>query len=198
MKLLFIQSDPFAWTGKMSISAVLKEAGHDCDVLIEPAEKNLMESIKKVRPDIVAFSATTGVHTWALAKAKEIKENFNVLTLLAGSHATYFPQALEDENLDFICIGEGEEAIVELLNNLEKNEDVTNIKNIWAKKDNKIYQNPIRPLIQDLDALPFPDRGLYYKRYSFLRDQQSRDFVFMRGCPFPCAFCYNQIGRAHV
>jgi len=191
MKLLFIQSDPFAWTGKMSISAVLKKAGHDCDVLIEPAEKNLIESIKKVEPDIIAFSATTGVHMWVLAKAKEIKENFNVPILLAGSHATYFPQILGDENLDFICVGEGEEAIVELLDNLEKNKDVTNIQNIWAKKDNKIYQNPIRPLIQDLDSLPFPDRGLYYKRYSFLRDQHSRDFVFMRGCPFPCAFCYN-------
>ncbi|MDP6785346.1 MAG: hypothetical protein QGG44_07730, partial [Alphaproteobacteria bacterium] len=66
MKLLFVQSDPFAWTGKMYISAVLKKAGHQCDVVIEPAEKDLIKSIKDISPNIVAFSATTGVHHWAL------------------------------------------------------------------------------------------------------------------------------------
>jgi len=191
MKLLFIQSDPFAWIGKMSISAVLKQAGHKCGILIEPAEKNLIKSIRKANPDIIAFSATTGVHTWALAKAKQIKANFNIPILFGGPHATFFPEIIKDKNIDFVCIGEGEEAILELLNKLEKKQSTTRIKNIWTKKADKIYKNPIRPLIQDLDKLPFPDRSLYYKRYPFLRNQNSRDFIFMRGCPYQCSFCYN-------
>jgi len=191
MKLLFIQSDPFAWIGKMSVSAVLKQAGHDCGILIEPAEKDLMRSIKEANPEIIAFSATTGVHTWALEKAREIKRKFNIPILFGGPHATFFPEIIENKNIDFACIGEAEEAIVELLNALEEEKDTSKIKNIWSKTGEIIHKNPIRPLIQNLDELPFPDRSLYYKRYPFLKNQNSRDFIFMRGCPYQCSFCYN-------
>lgn len=191
MKLLFIQSDPFAWIGKMSISAVLKQAGHECGLLIEPAEKNLIQVIKAENPDIVAFSATTGTHIWALEMAKEIKEKLGLTIIFGGPHATYFPETIEDKNVDIVCLGEGEYAVLELLDKLKNKEDITKIKNLWVKKDNKVYKNGMRPLIQKLDSLPFPDRFLYYDKYDFLKNQNSREFILMRGCPYKCSFCYN-------
>lgn len=191
MKLLFIQSDPFAWIGKMSISAVLKQAGHECGLLIEPAEKDLMEAVKTEKPDMVAFSATTGVHLWALQRAEEIKEKFGLPVIFGGPHATYFPEIIENKGVDIVCVGEGEGAIVELFDMLQNREDITQIKNLWVKKDAVIYKNEIRPLIQELDALPYPDRSLYYGRYDFLENQNSREFILMRGCPYQCSFCYN-------
>jgi anaerobic magnesium-protoporphyrin IX monomethyl ester cyclase len=191
MKLLFIQSDPFAWIGKMSISAVLKQAGHECKLLIEPAEKNLMKAISSENPDIVAFSATTGTHIWALERAKEIKEKLGLPVLFGGPHATYFPEIVENKNVDIVCIGEGEYAVKELFDKIKNKEDITKIKNLWVKKDDKIYKNEIRPLIQELDSLPFPDRSLYYEKYDFLKNQNSREFIIMRGCPYQCSFCYN-------
>lgn len=191
MKLLFIQSDPFAWTGKMSISAVLKEGGHDCDVLIEAAEKDIIQSIKEINPDIVSFSATTGAHVSALEKAKEVKEKLGLTILFGGPHATYFPEVVEHDCIDIVCRGESEHALLELMDKLEKGQDITDIQNLWVKSNGKIYRNDIRPLIEDLDSLPFPDRGLYYNRYDFLKDQRSREFILMRGCPYRCSFCYN-------
>jgi radical SAM superfamily enzyme YgiQ (UPF0313 family) len=194
MKLLFIQSDPFTWTGKMSISAVLKKAGHDCDLLIEPAEKNLIESIKKINPDIIGISATTGAHLWALEKAKEIKEQLKLPVIFGGAHATFFPEVINDKNVDIICRGEGEYPTLELLDCMAQKKDITKIKNLWVKEGGKIHKNEIMPLIQDLDSLPFPDREIYYK-YDFLRSQKSKDFIFMRGCPYNCSFCYNHSFR---
>ncbi len=175
----------------MSISAVLKQAGHECELFIEPAEKNLIEAISAEKPDVVGFSATTGTHLWALQRAKEIKEKLGLAVIFGGPHATYFPEIIEDKNVDMVCVGEGEGAVLELFNKLKNKEDVTNIKNLWVKKDGVIYKNEIRPLIQELDALPFPDRSLYYGRYDFLEHQNSREFILMRGCPYRCSFCYN-------
>jgi len=191
MKLLFIQSDPFAWVGKMSISAVLKQAGHECEILIEPAEKNLIRAVEKEKPDIVGFSAMTGNYNWFLEKAKEIKEKLGLTIIFGGPHATYFPEIINDKNVDVVCMGEAEYAVLELLDKLETKKDITKIKNLWVKKDNEIYKNELRPLIQDLNSLPFPDRSLYYKRYDFLKNQNSREFILMRGCPYHCSFCYN-------
>ena len=190
MKLLFIQSDPFAWTGKMYLSAILKEANHECEILIEPAEKDLITSIKNVSPDVVAFSPTTGVHHWALDRAREIKKKLNSTILFGGHHVTYYPQVIEHDFIDIVCIGESEQAILELFDKLKRKEDITNIKNLWVKKNGKVYKNDTRPLFDDLDSLPFPDRSLYYDRYDFLRNQKSREFIFQRGCPYKCSFCY--------
>ena len=60
-----------------------------------------------------------------------------------------------------ICIGEGEEVIVELCDKLEKDKDITNIKNLWLNRNGRIIKNPIRPVIENLDLLPFPDYDLF-------------------------------------
>lgn len=58
------------------------------------------------------------------------------------------------------------------------------------KKNNKIFKNSLRPFIQNLDELPYPDRKIYYK-YKFLRELNLKNFISGRGCPYNCTFCFN-------
>lgn len=191
MKIVFLQSDPFTRIGIMSISACLKKAGHEADLLIETEEKDVFKSLKVLKPDIVGFSLVGGIEKKTINLAEQVKKRMGVLIIMGGPYATFYPEEIIKEDcVDIVCLGEGEEAIVELLDKLEKKEDITNIKNLWIKKDNKIFKNEIRNLIEDLDKLPLPDRNIYYK-YEFLRNQPSKDFVFFRGCPYNCSFCFN-------
>ena len=61
------------------------------------------------------------------------------------------------EHADIICVGEGEYAALELTEALEGKRDLYSIQNLWVRRDGEIIKNPIRPLIQDLDSLPFPN-----------------------------------------
>ncbi|MFH1249410.1 MAG: radical SAM protein [archaeon] len=191
MKIVFIQSDPFTRVGIMSMSACLKKSGHKVDLFIASEEKNLIEQLKKIQPDLIGFSVIAGLERKEIDLAKKIKKEVKSLIIFGGPYVTFYPdEVINKDYVDIICLGEGEGAITELLNRLEKGEEIINIKNLWIKNNNKIFKNEIRNLIEDLDKLPIPDRTIYYK-YEFLKNQLSKDFVFFRGCPYNCSFCFN-------
>lgn len=192
MKILFISYSGFVSFGMMQLSSVLKKAGFGVSLIVSRNDKELIREIKQIQPNLIGFSCTTGVHNWAIDKAKVIKKKFNIPIIMGGPHPTFYPNVINEEGVDMICIGEGEEALLELMNKMKKNENITNIKNIWVKRDGKIFKNPLRPLIQDLDSLPICDRELYYERYGYLRKSTVKNFIAGRGCPFNCIFCANQ------
>lgn len=192
MKILFISYSGFVSFGMMQLSSVLKKAGFSASLIIPRNNQELIKEINQTQPDLIAFSCTTGIHNWALDKARIIKEKFNTPIIMGGPHPTFCPDVINEQGIDMICIGEGEEALLELMNKMKKHKDITSIKNIWVKKDNKIFKNPLRPLIQDLDGLPLPDRELYYGKYKYLRKSTVKNFIAGRGCPFNCIFCANQ------
>ena len=191
MKILYIQQDVFESYGVMVLSAILKKNGHECDVLVDALEKDLLGKIKSLNPDIIGFSITSARYAWLKNLAKKIKLEIKKPIVVGGPHPTFFPELINKDFVDFVCIGEGEEAILELLNKLEKGEDTTKIRNIWAKKEGKIFKNPLRNLIEDLDSLPFADRNLYTK-YSFFKNHLQAVFMTGRGCPYNCTFCFNK------
>jgi anaerobic magnesium-protoporphyrin IX monomethyl ester cyclase len=192
MNLVLIQQYKFTALGPMYISATLKKAGHNCILLVEGLEKNIMESIEKIKPDLIGFQVFTGQQHWALKYAKLIKERFAVPVIFGGNHVTYNPNIIEEnECIDYICRGEGEYATLELIERIKQKGDVTNIKNMWARANGKIYKNDVRPLANP-DDLPFPDRELYYRYPIFFRNS-IKLFITGRGCPFKCTFCHNHL-----
>ena len=76
-----------------------------------------------------------------------------------------------------------------MINKLETGKEINNIQNIWVKKNGKIFKNGVRPLINNLDELPFPDKDLFFKYGAF-----SKRYYIMaaRGCPYECSYCYNK------
>lgn len=191
-KILFLQDIPFEYYGPMQMSAILKQNNHEADVIAWNKSKDLIRDIKKSNPDIVAFSFSSYLHKEVMQRARLIKKELGLPIIFGGPHPTFFPQVIEEDGVDMICIGEGDYVILDVANEFENKKDYTKIKNLWVKKDGKIYKNPVRPLICNLDELPFPDRELYYQRYPFLRDLPVRKIMATRGCPYQCTFCYNQ------
>jgi len=196
MKILFLQREPIVQMGIMSISAMAKRAGHQSFLLVENLEENFDGEVRRLNPDIIAFSVTTGYHNWACRIAKRIKTFSTAKIILGGCHATFFPEVIDNDGIDIICRGEGDLVIVELLEELSKKEPVEYIKNLWVKKNGMIYQNDLRPLVQNLDSLPFFDRTLY-DRYRYLKLYYEHHMFFMtsRGCPFDCSYCFNRSMR---
>lgn len=191
MKVLFIQQDVFKAYGLMLLSSILKNAGHKVEILIDSLEKNLFGKIKKINPDVIAFSLVSTRWDWMSDLAKRIKLKFNKPILVGGPHPTFFPEIIQKEFIDIVCIGEGEEATLELFNNLERGKSIRKIKNLWVKEKSEIHKNPVRNLIENLDAIPYADRALYQK-YPLLRIQNMDVFMAGRGCPYNCTFCFNK------
>ncbi|MBU4360687.1 B12-binding domain-containing radical SAM protein [Patescibacteria group bacterium] len=190
--LVLLQQYKFTSLGPMYLSSVLKSKGHNCVLLIKGLEKDIIESIRKIKPDLIGFQVFTGQQQWALKYTKLIKENFSIPVIFGGNHITHNPDIIEkNECIDFICRGEGEYAILELLEKMEQKKDLTDIKNIWARQNKNIYKNDVRDLANP-DDLPFPDRELYY-RYPLFRSNSVRRFITGRGCPFQCTFCHNHL-----
>ncbi len=192
MRFLFIQKDPIPNLATMCLSAVLKRAGHAADVLVAPAERNLLRAARREAPDVVCLSATTGQHLWQLKTAAAIKQRLDCIILMGGPHPTFYPRVLEENPcLDYICIGEGEDCIVDLADALESGAEIAGIPNLgWRDDDGFPIYNPKRPLLPELGDLPFPDRSIY-DRYSFVRKRRTVSVMSARGCPYSCTFCFN-------
>ncbi len=192
-KITFLQNIKAEFPGVMYISAVLKKHGHNCSMVICTNSAGFIGALKENIPDVVGFSLMSGMQKWSLAIARKIKKEFpDIKIIFGGVHPTYFPKVIEEEGVDIICVGEGEYAMLDLMNAIDSNGDLTNIPNLWVKQHDKIYKNELRPLIANLDELPFMDLDLYYDDYPFLKDWSVKSFLGVRGCPYNCSFCFNK------
>jgi anaerobic magnesium-protoporphyrin IX monomethyl ester cyclase len=188
--IAFVQRLWYEYPGIGLLSAVLKKHGHTARVIISESPKKILQQIGK--PDIAAFSVMTGMHHWALAAASHVKKGSGALTVFGGPHPTYFPEIIERNGVDVICRGEGEYALLDLADAVDNGSDISKIQNLWVKTGGEIHKNPLRPLVGDLDAIPFQDRRLYYDAYPALKNSVNKIFIAGRGCPFECTFCFNE------
>ena len=195
VKIAFVQELAVEQLGVMCLSAVLKQAGHQVDLFIlENDDAHLASQIAAFGPDIAAFSVTTGSHHWAASFACRLKQMLSVVTVFGGPHPTFFPGIVEHEGVDVVCQGEGEHAIVELADKLDQGRALHDTLNCLVKTRSGTVKNPLGPLIEDLDSLPFPDREIYRLKYPYLRKSQA-SFMAGRGCAYRCSFCFNHALR---
>jgi anaerobic magnesium-protoporphyrin IX monomethyl ester cyclase len=185
--------------GILLISSVLKQAGHQISLVVA-TEEDPLEAALRLRPDVVGYTVYTGPHTWYLGLNQRIRAQLpGVFSIFGGPHPTFFPEMIEQPGVDGLCIGEGEYAVLDLMNALERNGDgVTlsqpSIPNWWFKLNGEAVRNPLRPLLtgEELDALPFADRELLYAAHRQSRRTKIKPFITGRGCPYDCAFCFNK------
>ena len=213
MRVTFVQAEAESLAVEY-LSSVLKSHGHKTSLVFDPMifnspslqnsylqkkfdiKKALVEQIKDTSPDLIGFPVFTGNYQWALSVARSVKKVLEVPIIFGGIHPTSVPETVMKEDcVDMICIGEGEYALVELVENLAQNKENQEIKNIWFKKDGKIIKNDVRPPIKNLDDLPFPDKDLYYKCQPFSTGSYNYMIMTTRGCPFSCTFCGAPILR---
>lgn len=195
-RLLFIQDILFDYLGPMYLSSILKSKGHQCQLLVISEEKNLYLQIRKFSPHAILISSMTGPHKQYLEFIREMKGKISIPILMGGPHPTFFPEVLENSEIDFLCIGEGEQMITEFAQAITGKKSFKKIANLGYKKNGKTFYNPVRNLIEDLDSIPFPDRKLYYDQYPVLANFPTKRFLATRGCPYNCTFCFNHALKA--
>ncbi|HRV82723.1 MAG TPA: cobalamin-dependent protein, partial [Planctomycetota bacterium] len=199
MKVLHItRTLPQEMLGPMYLSRAVKDAGHDMKCVSLPDPKWLTK-IKEYAPDVITWSVLTGNHLPIYDLNRLLKSKFQFFSLMGGPHVTFLPDAVKDPDIDAVCVGEGEGAIVDLLNALEKGEDWRTIENlVWCEDGETLHKNPLRPLVRDLDALGFPDRSVIYEANDIYRDSPRKVIVSQRGCPMMCTFCFHHAWKEKV
>lgn len=163
---------------------------------LEDFKTLLRKEIKDYQPDIIGF--TTIIHFFSMAKKLGvfIKTFSSAPIIVGGVHPTACPEdVIQESFVDMICIGEGEEALLDLLNRMDEGKDIVSIKNLWVKQDGKIYKNLLRPIIENIDTLPLPDWDVFPK-IQFYKPYMGRVYKYgdierSRGCPFNCGYCIN-------
>jgi anaerobic magnesium-protoporphyrin IX monomethyl ester cyclase len=176
------------------IGAALKAAGHDVQLEIMKSQEAYPDF---TGADIVGISCNTIQFKSGLKIAKAAKA-VGKTVIMGGPHpTTNAEEALQSGCVDYVVRGEGEITIVELLQGLKTGKEFDPKKVLGIsyidKESGKIINNPNRPVIHDLDQLPFPMREAKYRYNKDSGDKPARSITFpiitSRGCPYSCKFC---------
>jgi len=206
MKITLINSrgtdSQIAPFGLMYIASVL-EKEHEVKIYDPlPEDYSFIDKIEE--SDVIGISFLTTEYLRAKKIAELVRDKCKYL-VVGGVHVTALPKTVKEFNADFGVIGEGEYTFKELVEKLEKNEDVDNVKGLVLNKNGNITVNERRELIENLDDLPFPARHLldydwYLRPPGGIRGHYLKrvDRVMTsRGCPYNCIYCgsCNIFGR---
>jgi radical SAM superfamily enzyme YgiQ (UPF0313 family) len=192
MKVLFLEvSAERQWAvasiGPAFIASYLRKHGIEVELLLIPLEQEAHAYIAAVEaraPDLLALSMTT--RQWLRGRdiVGAIRRRLDVPVVAGGLHPTFSaPEVLAHPGFDYVCLGEGEEPMLDLVRHLEARGraiEPGSIPNLWVKGANR---PALRPPFPELDALPFMARDVLDERYGI------RHMVTQRGCPFPCTYC---------
>ena len=203
MKILFVfpntESQPGFNYGIAHLSAVLKQAGHQVDLLHVcedlaplPTEAEFIRGIRATAPDLIGFSVVT--NQWPVAEklAGWARKACRAPIVCGGIHAMAAPDRILKTGLfDYVIRGEAEHALLELVNTIAGDGDVGTVENLACVRDGKIVVNRLGPL-PDLQTLPPKD----YSIFDFQRLVDAKNgwvgLLASRGCPFACTYCFNR------
>jgi len=189
--------------GIMSLSAVLKRAGHEC-VMFDQANPDtpndvIIEAIKRQQPALVGLSfLSTTSYPYAKILARQIRAGSPKVKLAFGGVFASLNAPLvklQCPEVDFVCRGDGEQLILDLIERLADPQDVGGLT--WAK-DGQVVNNPNRIMERHLDQWPFPDRESLPLDFvesmpldvpAVLSMERFTTMQTSRGCPWPCVFC---------
>jgi len=193
--------------GLISLAAVVREAGYTTAIIDAPAlglsSEQVVHEIEQRKPRYVGLTAATVGFRNTAEMARQIKERLpEVVTILGGVHATAMPNQSLTENpqFDIIVVGEGEDTILDLLDALERQRPLSSVPGIAIRQAEAVFLTPPRPLIKDLDRLPFPAWDLvpdltthYRPAPHILRRLPSTTISTSRGCFGQCTFCDRSV-----
>lgn len=178
--------------GVSYISAFLKEHGHNTRLMV-PTPKTVEkvdEYIRDFNPGLVCFTSVYNVFEFLSSVAERVKKKHpDIFLLVGGTHVSLNPEECLESAFDAACVGEGEYATLELVEQLESGRRPSDIPNLYIKNGSSIERNDPRPFIEDLDSLPFPDRAMWIPWY--FNPLSTPSVLAGRGCPFQCTYCCN-------
>lgn len=187
--------------GLAYLASITRELGCDVKIIDSLAEDLTLRDIKakitKFYPDVVGVTATTSMIYDAYDVAAVAKEvNPNAMVVIGGPHATFMASEIlqECKHIDVVVRGEGELTFRELLMKLMKNDwDFRDVLGITYRVNDKVRENPPRPLIQNLDYVPLPAYDLLPMDRYRIGKLKFGAIITSRGCPYTCVFCSSSL-----
>jgi len=187
--------------------SILKRYGLEVEVLEANidnlSQEQVKERIKNYAPDVVGIT-NMSLEYWKQAHysakiAKEIDKD--IITIMGGVHPTVMPhKVMEDPNIDYIILSEGEERIVKFLDILQTDGDFSKMEGVGYRKNGEVIINRPTSYIENLDQLPFPDYSIFDWKKVMEGEQKSvvglgtrknpvGIVLTSRGCRYRCSFC---------
>ena len=192
--------------GLAYIAAVLLKEGYEVEIYNQDIhhypDEHLTEYLNNNKFDFIGVSVIGGYYQYRklLSLSEAINRSRNRPFYIIGGHGPspdpdYF---LKKTQADAVVMGEGEETIVDLLKAVENKGALSNVLGIAYRDGKEVFINERRPLIQDIDSIPFPAYHIFpMNYYRLMRQPNASGTVFSlhilssRGCPFTCNFCYR-------
>lgn len=213
LKVVLIGLYNYKILGVRYLASVLRKQGFDCDLIFlkdfesgkmkKPSEKEygyFFNLLKELQPDVIGLSVMSTLYLEVPRElTRRIRETVDprVKIIWGGVYATLFPEESLDY-ADFVIRGEGEEALVELVQHLSQGDIPYSLPNLAYRKDGQTVINEVRPLIDNLDTIPYPALGgddIYYINHDQLMkgDPQLKNPTYeitcSRGCSYVCSYC---------
>ena len=159
---------------------------------------DFQKKVDEFQPDLIAVSVVENTYHIGMRLVKSLKKR--IPTAWGGVFATFAPgKIIKEDVADYVCVGEGEEALLDLCTRLCRGLPVKDTPNFWMKADEQVYVNPMRPPL-NLNDLPYPDFDVFEPQ-SIYRAMQGKvrrtiGIETQRGCPYTCAFCNSPSNNA--
>lgn len=188
--------------GMAYIHAYLEKQGHIVNTLFlndysyNDCYQTVIDKLQEFQPEVVGFNILTSNRVSTYYLIEYIHKHYqNTKIILGGIHTSaMYKQLIGKYPYVITVIGEGEATMAELLIKIQNNETIDNVLGIAFHRENEIVVTPSRPLINDLDQLPFPKHEIF-----FYPDVIAACILTTRGCPFRCSFCaLDLISRGNV
>jgi len=190
--------------GLAYLAAVSEQRGDEVRVLDMQVEDTLLRQVvSEFPPDVVGITATTIQIERAWLVARELGQMTEAPIVLGGSHPTVLAaESVQMPGVDAVVRGEGEQTWVELCERLENVGSLHGVAGVTYERDGEIVHNPDRPMMENVDTLPFPAYHLFQmERYSNLQPTlddvkgPSYPILSSRGCPYRCNYCAQILPR---
>ncbi len=157
-------------------------------------KEDFIKKVQDFKPDLIVVSVLESTYFLAIELLNSVpQKDRNYKTLFGGVFATFADnKVIKNEHVDYVCRGEGEDAILEMCRKLSRGERIDNVKNFTMKNNGTIYRNPLRPAV-DLDSVPIPDWDLFDPAMMYRPIQgkiwRAVGLETQRGCPYTCTYC---------
>jgi radical SAM superfamily enzyme YgiQ (UPF0313 family) len=197
MRIVFVEVDTerswaVASIGPAFLASVLRDAGHEVRLFraaLDAAPAEVAAAVAAAAPDLIGMSLTTRQWLRGRELAGAIRAACPAPLIAGGLHPTFSPEeVLASPGFDYVCLGEGEEAMLDLAAALAAGRATDRIANVWKRGG---ARPGLRPPFDPLDRLPFLARDVLDEPPGVIH------MATQRGCPFPCTYCaarmYNQL-----
>ena len=185
--------------GLSFVAASLEKADFQVQILdnyhIRKSIEDVKQEIKRLEPEIVGITCGSVTYRPCIETAKAVKEALpSCKVVVGGWHPSYMPESmLQHPEIDYLVMGEGEQAMAELANSITEGEDIAKISGIAYRHKGKTVKT-LSKFIQDLDQIPFPARHLlpmhiYDRIIPYVNANPVDTMNVVRGCPYNCAYC---------